>query len=434
MPTQHLTGGRIRDRRLELGLRQAAVAAAVGISPSYLNLIEHNRRRIGGKLLADIARLLEVDATLLTQGADRHLLERMRGAAAAFETDAEIARAEDIAARFPGWSALIVAQARRIAALDTHMAALTDRITHDPQLANALHEVISTVTSIRSSASILVTQEELDADWQRRFHENIHKDSLRLAASSEALVAYLETPEADVDIVQSPVEQLESALARTGYHVAALEAGNADVAQVARDLGLKGPATVLFASFAKQYMADARVLPLATFTEACRALDYNPAQLAGEFGADFAAVLRRLASLPADTSLPAMGLAIADVSGTLTFLKPVPGFNYSRRNGACPLWPIFGALSRPTQPVRAEVSLPDAARTRFLCYAIAQPQGAQQFDVTPVLNSTMLVVADPPESKANAIAVGGSCRICPRPDCTSRREPALIGISGARGL
>ena len=46
-----LTGNRIRERRLVMGMKQADLAAAAGISPSYLNLIEHNRRRIGGKLL-----------------------------------------------------------------------------------------------------------------------------------------------------------------------------------------------------------------------------------------------------------------------------------------------------------------------------------------------------------------------------------------------
>ena len=434
MPTQRLTGARIREKRLELGLRQAAVAEAVGISPSYLNLIEHNRRRIGGKLLADIARLLDVDTSLLTEGADRNLLDQMRNAAAAFDAEAEIARTDEFAARFPGWSALIVAQARRISALDEHIAALTDRIAHDPQLANSLHDVISTVTSIRSSASILVTQEKLDADWQRRFHQNIHKDSLRLAASSEALVAYLEAPGTEFDAVQSPFEQVEAALARSGYHLAPLEDSDADPASIASGLGVAGPAAQLFLAHARQYQNDARALPLTVFSDACRALDYDPSQLARKFNVDFATVLRRLSTLPLDAGHPAMGLAVADVSGALTFLKSVPGFTYSRRHGACPLWPIFSALSRPNQPIRAEVSLPDAAQTRFLCYAIGVAQAAQQFDVTPVLQSTMLVVADPPESKGHVIAVGGSCRICPRTDCASRREPAIIGISAASGL
>uniref|UniRef100_A0AAN0NK29 Helix-turn-helix transcriptional regulator n=1 Tax=Yoonia rhodophyticola TaxID=3137370 RepID=A0AAN0NK29_9RHOB len=52
LPSRRLTGARIRERRLDLGLRQSAVAQEVGISPSYLNLIEHNRRRDRRQVIA----------------------------------------------------------------------------------------------------------------------------------------------------------------------------------------------------------------------------------------------------------------------------------------------------------------------------------------------------------------------------------------------
>lgn len=42
MPQRQLTGGRIRERRIALALRQVDLARQVGISASYLNLIEHN--------------------------------------------------------------------------------------------------------------------------------------------------------------------------------------------------------------------------------------------------------------------------------------------------------------------------------------------------------------------------------------------------------
>ncbi|MDP1576045.1 MAG: helix-turn-helix transcriptional regulator, partial [Cypionkella sp.] len=45
MPISALTGTRLRERRVALGQRQADLAETVGISASYLNLIEHNRRR-----------------------------------------------------------------------------------------------------------------------------------------------------------------------------------------------------------------------------------------------------------------------------------------------------------------------------------------------------------------------------------------------------
>jgi len=77
-----------------MALRQAAVAQAVGISPSYLNLIEHNRRPIGGKLLADLARALGVDPSSLAGGADRDLLDQLHNAATLGGDKAELARAD----------------------------------------------------------------------------------------------------------------------------------------------------------------------------------------------------------------------------------------------------------------------------------------------------------------------------------------------------
>lgn len=429
MPTQRLAGSRIREKRLDRGLRQAAVAETVGISPSYLNLIEHNRRRIGGKLLADLARALDVDTALLADGADSDLLDQMRSAAAATASTVEVERTEELAARYPGWSALIAAQSRKIAALDEQRRVLTDRLAYDPQLAGSLHEVISAVSAIRSSASILVGPEELDQDWQRRFHENIHNDSVRLAASSEALITYLEAPEAVLDQSGSPFEQVENYLGQTGFHLPQLEEG-ADIDVVLADAQLTGAAATVLHATAHQYAADARQLPLLPFQKACRKHSYDPAILAQEFGVSLAAAMRRLAQLPPDKGHPPIGLVICDAAGAVIFAKAVPGFSMPRSGGACPLWPLFGALSRPMQPIRLDVAMPAPNPTRFLCYALAEPKGPATFDVPPALQSMMLVMPDPPEPAVAPHPVGVSCRICMRSDCTSRREPALTGIGG----
>lgn len=429
VPTRRLTGSRIREKRLDLGIRQATLADAVGISPSYLNLIEHNRRRIGGKLLGDLARALGVEVALLTEGADSDLLDQMRNAAGLAGELADVARAEELAARFPGWAALIAAQARRITTLDTHLRSLRDRLTHDPHLATSLHEVISAVTAIRSTASILVGQEKLDADWQRRFHENIHADSLRLAQNSEALIAYLEMPGDDgAGAPLTPVEQVEAWLARSGFHIAALEGVRGDIDALIAGSGLTGSAAQLLATHCRQYKEDAQELPLADFTAACRDVKYDPARVAQRSGSGLARVLRRMATLPPDAGHPPMGLAVADASGTSRLTKPVPGFAMPR-GGGCPLWPVYSAFSRPSQPIRAEVALPGAVAQRLLCYAIAEPGPVTGFDAAPILLSTMLVLPDPPETGLTAIPVGSTCRICPRAGCLARREPAMTGLA-----
>ena len=59
-------GYRLRQRRRESGITQAALAGRVGISASYLNLIEYGRRDVAGALLPHLILehgLSEDDAT-----------------------------------------------------------------------------------------------------------------------------------------------------------------------------------------------------------------------------------------------------------------------------------------------------------------------------------------------------------------------------------
>lgn len=429
MAIDSITGTRIRDRRVDQGLKQADLAKQVGISAPYLNLIEHNKRRIAGKLLTGIANVLSVSPEQLSQGATPAVLDQLRSAAAALSVQVELARTEDLAVRFPGWSGLVVAQAQQLAALQDRVRVLTDRITYDPELAGSLHQVITAVTSVRSAASILVGGEQIDADWQARFHRNIYDDSVRLAASSEALIRYLDTPDVSGSQHQTaPVDEVETALAAIDYHVTALEGtGRVDIARLAGSFApLGGTALHLMTRFLQSYQADAKTMPADRFGVAAKAAGYDPVALSREFGVRVDAVLRRLSSLPGAAGHPLMGLAVADASGAMLFRKPVNGFALPRAGAGCPLWPLFTAFGRPDQPIRAEVALSDTAGQRFLCYAIATPVGAAGFDAPPVLHATMLVISDPPEGSAAPIRAGVSCRICPRQTCAARREPSAM--------
>ena len=55
MPTKLFLGGRLRRLRRELGLNQSAMAAEIGVSPSYLNHIERNQRPVTAQVLLRLA-------------------------------------------------------------------------------------------------------------------------------------------------------------------------------------------------------------------------------------------------------------------------------------------------------------------------------------------------------------------------------------------
>ncbi len=417
-----LTGTRARNRRLDLGMRQAHVAKVVGISGSYLNLIEHNRRRIAGKLLTDLAQVLQIDAALLSDNTTDTILLPIKEAAAAFpEAIVEDARAEELIARFPGWAALIAAQRRRITQLEERTEALSNRLAHDSQIANSLHEVISTATAIRSTASILAETPDLDREWQARFHTNIDTDSTRLAQSSQALLGFLDMEmEAGDTQTESAMELAEAELSKSGFYYSGIDAGE----DVQFDDVEDPNARDILQNWAKVAGNDAERLPLDEFSQAARASAYNPARLAARFSVPLDMVFRRLAHLPNDQDHPLMGLAVCDAAGVVTFQKPVLDFRLPRSGAACPLWPLYQALTQPGRAIRRVVRLPGAAHTPFECFSIAASHGDVSFIDEPRVTATMLV--RPARNEDTPDVVGPGCRVCTVADCASRRHPSLV--------
>ncbi|MEP2029294.1 MAG: helix-turn-helix domain-containing protein [Paracoccaceae bacterium] len=427
-----LTGSRIRERRMMLGLRQADLARQIGISASYLNLIEHNRRRIGGKLLLDIAKVIGVEPSMLSEGAEAALIAVLREAAADSTTvRAETDRADEFAGRFPGWAEVLVNAHRRIASLERSVEALTDRVAHDPQLAASLHEVLSTAASIRSTASILAETQEIEPEWRNRFHRNINEDSARLAESSKALVSYLDHAEAKEEQLASPQEEVEAMLADHAYHLEMLETGNPDLAQIiAKEPRLTTDSARLNARvFMEKYALDALAMPLQKFQDALSRIGLDPTALAQRLSVPVQSVLSRLAAMPEGTLGSDFGLIVCDNSGSLLFHKAIQGFAVPRFGSTCPLWPLYAALSRPMTPIFQRVEQVGRDALLFDCFAVAHPVVPPALNVDPLYHATMLITPAGQFNRApqaEVRPVGSTCRICPRENCSGRRERSML--------
>lgn len=414
MPGRTLTGSRVRERRQALGLKQAEVAAAAGVSASYLNLIEHNRRRIAPDLLQRLARVMGVDPGLLEGDAGAALAEELRAAASGPGADAaELASVEEFIGRFPGWAGLTAALARRNARLTRTVEELNDRLSHDPHLSASLHELLSAAASVRSIAGILAETPDIDPDWTARFHRSLAEDSERLALGAEALVAWLDGAEdARDEAITSPQEEVEFWLA----------AGDWQPRPEGIDALASAAARSLAGAILSRHLADTLRLSDPDLRAALQS-GADPARIAATCGLSVGAVLRRIALLPGSPA----GLVECDASGTLTFRKPAEGFPLPRFGAACALWPLYAALGTPLRPVEARLTVAGRGGRRFRARAFCQTDWPDGFSGPELRQAVMLVEAEEGSAEGHpALAVGSTCRICPAAACPARREPSIL--------
>lgn len=420
MAVQPVIGSRLRERRAALGLKQAELAERAGISPSYLNLIEHNRRRVAPELLERLATVLGVAGEALLRGPAGALAEDLRAVAAAAGPGPEIDRMEDFVARYPGWAATLTALHARVGSLGRAVEALNDRMSHDPHLSASLHEVLSAVSSVRSTAAILADTEDLEPEWRDRFLKNLHEDSERLSTGAGALVAYLDAGKQTEELgIASPQEELEAwAAARNWDLTAPPEAADSLASAAARALGR---------AMLERAAEDRRLLPDEMLRQGLAAHGPDPLALAARSGAPVLTAFRRIALRPQAEA----GLVLCDASGTLTLRRPVAGFGLPRFGAACPLWPLFTALGRPATPVEAVIETPGPQQgRRFRTRAFCQPHHPQGFRGPELREAAMLILPEPSVAfgVVPALPVGSTCRVCPRDACAARREPSILAL------
>lgn len=428
MARHMLTGSRIRERRLVLGLRQADLARQVGISASYLNLIEHNRRRIGGKLLVAIAQALGVEPSMLTEGAEETLLSALREAGSEGSAPvAELDRTEEFASRFPGWAEVLATSHRRIGVLERTVEVLSDRLTHDPQLAASLHEMLSTAAAIRSTADILASDDPLEPEWLDRFHQNLNQDAQRLADSSRTLVSFLDEENTIADKQGMPQDEVDRFLADHSYHFPALEAESETPAsmvahapqlqsQVAKDIAQR----VL-----EGYGHNMRRLPLRLLMSGIAECGTEPGALAQKFNVPLEHVMLRLGMMAEEDLGTEVGCVVCDASGAALLRRPIGNFSIPQYGAACPLWPLYQALSRPHIPLRRVIEQQGRGGQKFVCYAYAWHAGPAGFGTDPLVQAVMLIFPSVDE-KEEPVSVGASCRVCTREGCDARREPTIL--------
>lgn len=234
-------GHRIRARRRELGLTQVALARRAGISPSYLNLIEHDHRRVGGGLLRRLTELLEVDPQTLSGAEDSRIVAELAeiGADPLFaEARFDSEDATRLLAGAPQLARAVLTLYRAYQTVHSQVDELSERVSRDPFLAHANHRILTLITTIRSFSEILRDYGDLDEGQRQRFLATVVSESESLSRLAQDVFDFLGGQDVGRTFA-SPAQEVDDVIHDHGNYFDGLEAA-ADALRAALE---RGPGT-----------------------------------------------------------------------------------------------------------------------------------------------------------------------------------------------
>ncbi|MEM7743336.1 MAG: short-chain fatty acyl-CoA regulator family protein [Pseudomonadota bacterium] len=460
-----ILGARIRERRRQLGVTQAEMARRIGISASYLNLIEGNRRRITGNLLHRTAAELGVSVDDLGGARERRLAEDLAEIAATpglTRLGAETEQTGEFVGRFPGWARTVAALAGSERAAEARVRALAERLSHDPFLGETVHRMLTRTAAVRSAAEILEDYSDMSDEERKRFSGIVLSEAKVLSEVGETLAHYFDgldasdrmlTPIDEVDRLfvahQNHFEELEAAASSIDARLtettvsergaAATELVRTALEDVIADFVNQHPQIQTAAGRARatrtlqQYAARAVMMPMGQFARVARTMEYDAEMLAEHFRVPLPSVLRRLPAIPREAGFAGFGYVRVNASGSLLEAQIVDGLIVPRHAPPCPLWILFSAQRSPERMVRQRAVFTNGEA--FVFVAKAHVVGRASFDMPQHYVTDMLVVPTAiagltvygPGSELTSEDVGPACRICARSQCPHRVEDPFLG-------
>ncbi len=438
-----LIGRTVRRLRLERNLSQQALATRLGISASYLNLIEHDQRAVTASLLIKLAETLRVELPELSGTEERQLEVSLREALAdpLLGVDA-VPEAEigAIAGNGPNASRAILAlyRAWRVAREDSGGIALPSGrriLLPNEEARDLFHEHGNYFPGLEAAAeAITASLATSPAETNHAIAERL-RQTHGLTVSVQPLEGAHRRfdPQARTLTLSESIPR-ESRGFQMAFQLALLEARDAVEAVVQGAAPTSPEAGALMRVGLLNYVAGALLMPYEAIHGVARELRHDMEAVAARFGVSFEQACHRLSSLqrPGARGVPFFFLRV-DPAGNVSKRFSAAGFPFARFGGSCARWVVHTALATPGRVQVQLAELPDGAA--FLCFARASIAPAAQWGEPPPVHTVAMgcnlahaaevVYADGLDLAHARVGIGLSCRLCDRPDCRSRAFPPL---------
>ena len=429
-------GPAMRRLRRKEGLTQAAMAARLSISPSYLNLLERNQRPLSARVIMQVVDQFDFDPRSLRE-------------------DEAIGGIDGLARRFAD---------ERFSEFEIDRDEIAELLASAPQAAAAfarLYDTAGTVSTATNDPMHLV-RVEIER-WRNHFADldNLAEelaDELRLSHSDLGLALIERLREKhQLAIRILPQDVMPDALRRLDLHarqlqlsemltpasrnfqvamqIAQLERADEIVSLASGAKFADEAARKLFERHLIGYFAAALLMPYSRFLRACEATNYDLPVLERRFGVSFEQLAHRLTTLQrvGQRGLPFF-MARIDRAGQFSKrFAGASGGTLLESEVSCPLWIANKAFERPGRLCRQSISVRgiDAGPANWFTIArTVEGSGASdEAGFVVVLGIETRLAGDLAQARGRhlnepeAQPIGLGCARCHRPSCRQRSLP-----------
>ena len=452
MAIKLMLGHKVRRLRRDSGLTQAQMAEQLGISPSYLNLIEHNQRPVTVALLLKLGQNFGIDLQRFAEDDEGRLLQGLREVLSdALFRGMDVGKRDlrDLAALAPGTAEAMItlydAYRRARQALET----LADR-EGAPDAASAAVAPIETARDFfQAELNHFPELEDAAEDlWRRaaldgnalfsslaRYLEATHNLCVRLMPADIMNATIRRHDPHRGRVLLSELLPASSRAFQLACEIAVLEYQSTIEAVLRRFSSQDEEARALVRIGLINYFAGATLLPYAAFAEAAMRVRHDLTILGARFDASPEQVCHRLTTLqrPGAKGVPFFMIRV-DAAGNVSKRFSANGLHFARFGGSCPVWNVHHAFQAPGQILTQLAEMPDNSRYISIAQTLAKPwrRGSvrsAQYALglgCHIQHAPHLVYSDKLalEDAKTADPIGITCRACPRSGCSMRAYPA----------
>lgn len=449
-----LVGPRLRRFRQTLGLTQARMAEDLGISTSYLNLMERNQRALSAKVLLRMAQIYDFDLAGFTGAGDAHLVaeiyEVMRDPFFKGESLSKN-EAEDLVNTSPSAARALLKlyaghrdRAKRLGAQTTDAA-------HEPfELLEQSGEAVESVRRfIHQNHNFFPT---LDAAAEGLSKElGLDKTEVHAALTTRLKDKHdLSVRIVPVDIMPQMLRYFDRHSKRINLSELLRQSGRRF--QLAFQIGMleqrpliddivksaalpNREAEGLMRTSLANYFAAATLMPYARFLREAESCKYDVDLLSHRFGTSFEQTAHRLTTLqkPDARGVPFFFVRI-DVAGNISKRFSAGRFHFSQLGGACPLWNIHECFQTPGKTLTQMIQMPDDSTYFSIARMVSRSDGTfndppQKLAIglgcdaayAPRLIYASQFNLDAPQPTP----IGVNCYLCERQHCRQRAHAPL---------